>query len=379
MKKCFWLILGAMISTSLVAQEIANVTPAGPVETPAAAPGTAPTAAQQKPAPGKTKKRPANKKKASRKKAEAELKTVPLIPGPAVVKVSPASRVNVRGQPTLNSEVVAQLTNGQPVTVIEEVHLKNSGPEDPSAWAKIALPEGAHVWVHSAFVDADTKTVSATRLNLRGGPGENYSVLGRIQHGTTINELTTKGHWIEIEPPTGAYAFIAAQYLSQEGLIPAPPVVAAVEPQPIETNTNTPAEPVPPPTTLAEEPAIAAAPTNMPAETEAATRPEQVAANPPMEPMPETPEAPSIDEPPPPRIVQREGIVRGTFSIQAPTEFELVSPDNHLPVDYLYTTSTNLDLSRYKGLHIIVSGEEGLDARWKNTPVITIRRIQVID
>ena len=27
-------------------------------------------------------------------------------------------------------------------------------------------------------------------------------------------------------------------------------------------------------------------------------------------------------------------------------------------------------LSRYKGMHIIVTGEEGLDARWKNTPVI---------
>ena len=42
-------------------------------------------------------------------------------------------------------------------------------------------------------------------------------------------------------------------------------------------------------------------------------------------------------------------------------------------------TSTNLDLSRYKGLHIIVTGEEGLDERWKNTPVITIQRIQVLD
>ena len=77
--------------------------------------------------------------------------------------------------------------------------------------------------------------------------------------------------------------------------------------------------------------------------------------------------------------MQREGFVRGTFSIQAPTPFQLISPDNQRPINYLYTTSTNLDLSRYKGLHIIVTGEEGLDARWKNTPVITIQRIQVLD
>ena len=81
----------------------------------------------------------------------------------------------------------------------------------------------------------------------------------------------------------------------------------------------------------------------------------------------------------PKRIVEREGIVRGTASIQAPTHFELVSPENGRPINYLYTTSPNLDLRRYKGLHIIVTGEEGLDERWANTPVITIQKIQVVE
>jgi hypothetical protein len=78
-------------------------------------------------------------------------------------------------------------------------------------------------------------------------------------------------------------------------------------------------------------------------------------------------------------VVAREGLVRGTTSIQAPTHFELVSPDNHRTVDYLYTTSPNLDLRRYKGLRIIVTGEEGLEERWGNTPVITIEKIQVVE
>ena len=72
-------------------------------------------------------------------------------------------------------------------------------------------------------------------------------------------------------------------------------------------------------------------------------------------------------------------MVRGTFSIQAPTHFELVSPDTGRIINYLYTTSVQLDLSRYKGLRIIVTGEEGLDERWRNTPVITIQKIQVLD
>ena len=76
--------------------------------------------------------------------------------------------------------------------------------------------------------------------------------------------------------------------------------------------------------------------------------------------------------------MQREGIVRGTFSIQAPTKFELISPDNNKVINYLYTTSPSLDLRRYKGLRIVVTGEESLDERWRNTPVITIQRIQVV-
>ena len=70
--------------------------------------------------------------------------------------------------------------------------------------------------------------------------------------------------------------------------------------------------------------------------------------------------------------------MKGTWSIQAPSKFALVSPVDGRNINYLYTTSTNLDLRRYKGLRIIVTGEEGLDERWKNTPVISIQRIQVV-
>ena len=66
---------------------------------------------------------------------------------------------------------MARLTKGEQVTVIEEIILKNSGPDEPSAWAKIELPPGTHGWVNRQFIDAATKTVKAASLNLRGGPG----------------------------------------------------------------------------------------------------------------------------------------------------------------------------------------------------------------
>jgi uncharacterized protein YgiM (DUF1202 family) len=403
MKNNCWLILGAMLSTSLLAQQATNTTPSAPIETPAAAPAAtlapatattnAPAAKAGKKKAGKKKAQKAQQKKAVVKKKEAapELKTVPLVPGPAVVV---ASNVNVRGQAKLNSEVVTRVTNGQMVTVLEEIVRNNSGPEEPSAWAKILLPPNAHVWVNSSFIDATNKTARPKRLNLRSGPGENYSVIGLLERGEAVKELKTKGDWMEIEPPPSAYAFMAAQYLQQEAPAVAaasPTAVPPAETPPVAATPATavapaptpPAEPPPAPAEVAAAPAVAPPPAAVPTTTPPAQTP--VVPAPVGTPVvttpaaPTTPEFAATEEPPPPRIVQREGIVRGMTSIQAPSRFVLISPDNRKDIDYLYTTSTNLDLRRYKGLRIVVTGEEGLDERWGNTPVLTIQNIQVVE
>ncbi len=356
-----YLIVGLMLSTSLLAQQATNSSPP-PIETPASALAvTNVTPADT----GSSTNAPAAKKKAAAKKKSqkksiakkqpgTELKTVPLVPGPAVVD---ANHVNVRGQAKLNSEVVTRLAKDQKVIVIEEITRNNSGPDEPSAWAKIALPSDVHVWVNNGFIDSSNKTVKPKKLNVRGGPGENFSVLGRLARGDSVNQVSSKGDWLEIEAPTNSYAFVAAQYLKQEA--PAP-ITAPTEPAPVAA-------------TVTNEPAIAAAteaPTTAPA-VEPPANTNTVAET--------TSAPPAAEEPPPKRIVDREGIVRGTTSIQAPTHFELVSPENGRPIDYLYTTSPNLDLRRYKGLRIVVTGEEGLDERWGNTPVITIQKIQVVE
>jgi hypothetical protein len=187
-----------------------------------------------------------------------------------------------------------------------------------------------------------------------------------------VKPITTKGEWTEIEPPAGAYAFMAAQYLKQEA--PAPTVATAPPVAPVApTPAPAPVEPAPTPTTVAAVPPVAPPPTEAPAVPPPMEAP--AVTNAPAE----TPLEPVVEEPPPPRIVQREGLVRGGTSIQAPSQFVLISPDNGRNIDYLYTTSTNLDLRRYKGLRIIVMGEEGLDERWPNTPVLTIQRIQVVE
>ena len=335
MKKNFGLLLGALLTTSLLAQ------------TPPAKPETKPAA--------KSKAAPAARPVAKKSSLAEELRTIPLVAGPAAVI---ASNVNVRGRAGLIGEVLTKISKGSLVTVIEEITLKNSKADEPSAWAKIVLPPGARVFVNATFIDPATKTVKPKKLNLRGGAGENYSVIGTLEKGAAVKELSVKGDWMEIEPPSGAFAFVAAQYLKQEP----PAIVVAPTPKP--------AEPAPTPTPVAEPPAVAPVTTEPPAP---APAPAPVVSAPAPAPTPEVPE--QFTE----RIVQHEGIVKGTWSIQAPTRFALVDPQSGKTINYLYTSSTNLDLRRYKGLHIIVTGEEGLDKRWRNTPVITIQRIQVLE
>jgi uncharacterized protein YgiM (DUF1202 family) len=233
------------------------------------------------------------------------------------------------------------------------------------------------------------KVVTVKKLNLRTGAGENYSVAGQLAKGDTVNELGSKNGWLEVAPAANSFAYVAAAYLKQgstttggEVPVPAPGTTAPAG----TTNDWTAPTPEQPPVTtpvVTDTTTLAATTTDI--ATPATTNANELvpAAQAGVSPTAVKPAkdslVPKIVVPVEPRIVQREGIVRRTFSIQAPTSFALASPDTGATINYLYTAAKTLNLARYKGMHIIVTGEEGLDERWRNTPVITIQKIQVIE
>jgi uncharacterized protein YgiM (DUF1202 family) len=366
MKTNCWLILGTMIAASAVAQDT-NTLPSipAPVTSPTAEVAPAPTDVDTNApvaAPVKHRRRAVLKKLAE--------PTVTLVPGPAEVAVT---NLNVRGQAGLKGEFITHVTKGDTVIVLDQINLDKHRADEPAQWAKIALPTNAFVWVSAQFIDETNKTVLPKKLNLRAGPGEDYSVLGVIERGTPVSEIVTKGDWMQIDPPTNAYAFVAAMYLSQaaSGNLATNPEPSAETETPMTTNTVPEPQPIvteQPTNTESVQDTNNAAPeavdTNAPAATETNTATTEVDTNLP---------------PPPPRIVTHEGVVGFTASPSAPTDFQLYDPDTLEVVDYLYTTAKDLDLTRYVNMRIIVTGVEGLDERWQNTPVITIQRIQVLD
>jgi hypothetical protein len=148
------------------------------------------------------------------------------------------------------------------------------------------------------------------------------------------------------------------------------------KPKPVETAVVAPPPVIvaPPPTDTSIQPPVAPPP----APATAATVPEPP---PPTEATPGAPAAPiplGDAEPLIKRVVTREGIVKGSASIQAPTYYVLKSLDNNKTINYLHTTDTNIVLRSFIYQRIIVTGEEMLDERWPNTPVIDVESIEAV-
>lgn len=302
--------------------------------------------------------KPAAKKVATPKLVEPP---VSLKPGPATMD---ATRVQLRARSTTMGERLGQFQKGDTVTVLEQVENKWAKGADPKQWARIQLPAGTPVWVFATFINSDN-TVKSSRLNLRGGPGENYSILGRLPKGTAVKPVQTKGEWMQIETPEIATGYVAAMYLKQDAaaIAQVEAVKAAASLEPASTNEVANVAP-----TIAST--VDVPHTNAPATSEELAAFAAALAG---------GEVEEVEDPSKPRVVMREGIVHNATSIQAPSHYSLLGLETGRNINYLYTTSTNVNLNRYAGKHVIVTGEESLDKRWPNTPVLTLQRIQVID
>jgi len=385
MKMNHWLILAATLSAGILAQGVFadDQPPANPS-------GVTPEAS---PPPAKKKKAAAKKPATAPKKgaaSEPAILPAPVTKGPAVVT---QKNVNVRGQPAINSEIILHLKRGDHVDVLEIVE-KKAKQDEPSKWAKVALPTNAPVWVNATFINAADKTVVPKKLNVRSGPGENYSVIARLTKGTAVKEIETKGDWMKIEAPSDSYSYIAAHLLSSEPASP-PMTVAVVEPPkpppPVETAVPAPITPVAPPQPVVVVPVTPPPPAPVTPPPAPVTPPPAPVTPPPTTPVDTAtaPVPPPIVTPPPAptpppedvfvkRIVSREGIVKRTVSIQAPTYFALQSLDTGKMINYLYSPSTNVMIKDYMGKRIIITGEEVLDERWPNTPVINVEALQAV-
>ena len=439
-------------SPEIIPPAVAPAVPTVPLVPPAVTPPVVPAPATPavSPAPPITQPAPAQPKL-------IELKLP--APTPSIgLGVITGTRVSARGKATVHSQLVFRFGQNEPVNILEEITLAAPKAGEPRKWFRVQVPQDAGLWVHHNFlhnqrivniVGNDGKpsphtyaSVKPNRLNVRGGAGDAFPVLGRLHQGTDV-ALTgaQKGNWLEVFAPGNCSVYVASQFVKRAncnvdniievqpttGTQPQPGIIQPLQPgiiHPLQPSAQpaVPAVPVQPGTIA---PAVPGAQPAVPAETTITIDPKTF-GNPgggttpggiAIVPKPSKPITPAILKPivpvkpvvpapakpvqvakanpnlPPPskpmvdkngapiRIVTREGIVHRTLSLSAPSRYVLEHLESGKTINFLITKHPALEkqMEKLLGRRILVSGQEAMDARNQHTPVLIIKSLKTTD
>ena len=108
-----------------------------------------------------------------------------------------------------------------PVTPPQEI------PKPPPVKPEVTLPLQPPVIPPKPTLPA-TQVIWSS-VNLRGGPGTNYKVVGNVQKGTSLTVLEDKGQWLHVRLGDGSEAWVVK---SATSLAPKPPPSPAPPPKP---------------------------------------------------------------------------------------------------------------------------------------------------
>jgi SH3 domain protein len=170
-----------------------------------------------------------------------------------------ADNVNLRAKPSLRSETVGQADFGA------ELKVRSLEPE----WVEVVPPEDIDFWIHGDFIRNDR--VSVSKLNVRSGPGINYSVVGSLGRNEAIDRRGNFGEWVKIAAPPDGSIWVSRDLV--DVVYPAPPVpppaaapgIPVAKPARPEPAPPQPAKPEPPePIEFATDPAPVTVPPGRP-------------------------------------------------------------------------------------------------------------------
>lgn len=250
-------------------------------------------------------------------------------------------RANVRTRPSTTSEVVAQLSKGDTVDVLE--HKSVTGKDKPMEWLRIPLPATAKCFVSAKLISDGAAKSDA--VNVRSGPGTHYHEIGKLAKGDRVEVVKTMGVWLEIKPTPHCTGWIAADLVIIESGVAAP-----VPPLPPVTSEKN--EVVTPPIALPGTPAPAAPAVQVQVVN---TDPDVLVT-----------------------YVVKDGILRPTKDANAPATHELMTPSmNRLDHRICYVDAGQTNLNRFVGKQVRVSGNQ----RWRKGDryaVLTAEHVDMI-
>jgi len=170
---------------------------------------------------------------------------------------------NLRARAALNVEVAGQVAAGQ------ELAVKSMDLD----WVEVYVPTNIDFWVLGDYLK-DGQVVCRQKVNVRAGPGLNFTVVGQLNNGESVSLRGIHADWAKIAPPESCSLWISRPLV--EIIAPEPPPaparvgpVAAPQPSPAAARApeKTPVLPVASPAVKTASPAAAGEPGAAPEET----------------------------------------------------------------------------------------------------------------
>lgn len=267
-----------------------------------------------------------------------------------VTQTITASKLKVRGGPSINHSVLGYLSQG---SVVRPIRTQGE-------WTEIEPTEELHAFIAAGMVTRASATDPQAPAPI---PGEVAATTSPAAPVDTAPAETTPTV-VETQPAPITEPVTETPVTTE----PAPAEVVSVPP----VSTTIVAEPAP---------AIVTAPPQNAGEISAEERARQVLENRTRagqrwEVSGEPTDALLKELPVNRRVVVREGEIRRAISIQAPSPYILQHAETGLRLNYLYTDSENIPLGELLGTKVRIRGEEGVDPRWPGTPVLLIKSLE---
>ncbi|HDX9640150.1 TPA: cell wall-binding protein EntC [Bacillus mobilis] len=135
--------------------------------------------------------------------------------------------LNVRENPTTESQVVGKLLDGYKVNVL---HTENG-------WSKVKLNSGKEAFI-SADYTKDTYYVTANVLNVRAGANTDSEILGKLKQDDVIETThQVQNDWIQFEY-NGKTAYVHVPYLTGKAPVKVQPAVKVEKTTKVQDTTK---------------------------------------------------------------------------------------------------------------------------------------------
>jgi uncharacterized protein YgiM (DUF1202 family) len=156
----------------------------------------------------------------------------------------PAEERPVEGEPApvfpLAGEIAGDAVNVRsgPGTNYSIIIKLNKGDEvvvlgEEFGWVRIEVPPATFSWVSARFVERGEEnqgTITANRVNIRAGSGTDFDVLGQVNRGDIVEIVDEVEQWYKIKPPAAAKAWVHSDYISYAEKAVTPPAPPVVKP-----------------------------------------------------------------------------------------------------------------------------------------------------